>query len=106
MRVDVDKLAMRAPDDLEGLRALLDAGRVRAERIVALQGKTEGDGFARRLASGATVRLLAPYLGCAPEEVERRLPMVWSVGADGAISRSRSRPTRRAKATRHRTHTS
>lgn len=86
MRVGVHKLAMRSPDDLAGLRALLDAGELRAGQIVALIGKLEGDGFARRLATGATARLLAPYLDCAPEEAEGRFPMVWSVGADGVIS--------------------
>jgi cyanuric acid amidohydrolase len=86
MQVGVHKVAMRSPEDLSGLRALLEAGEIRAEQIVALQGKTEGDGFARRMATGATARLLAPYLGRAPEEVERTLPMVWSVGADGVIS--------------------
>lgn len=86
MRVDVYKLPLSAPDDLVGLRALLDSGQMQAGQIVALIGKLEGDGFARRLATGATARLLAPYLDCTPEEVERRFPMVWSVGADGVIS--------------------
>ncbi|MFN8515978.1 MAG: ring-opening amidohydrolase [Chloroflexia bacterium] len=86
MQVTVHKLPMRSPDDLSALRALLDSGQVRADQIAALQGKCEGDGFARRLASGTTARLLAPYLNCTPEEVERRIPMVWSVGADGVIS--------------------
>ncbi len=86
MKVGVWKLAMRAPDDLSELKALLDSGEIRADLIVALQGKTEGDGFARRLATGTTTRLLAPYLHCTPEEVERQIPMVWSVGTDGVIS--------------------
>ncbi len=86
MQVEVHKLATRSPDDVAGLRALLESGQVRAEQIVALQGKTEGDGFARRLATGATARLLAPYLRVSPEEVERRVPMVWSGGVDGVIS--------------------
>ncbi len=86
MRVDVYKLAMRSPDDMTELRDLLDAGTIRAERIVAMLGKTEGDGFARRLATGASARLLAPYLQITPEEVERRIPMIWSAGADGVIS--------------------
>lgn len=68
------------------MRALLDARTIGAAQIVAPIGKREGAGFARRLAAGATARLLTPCFGCMPEEAEGRFPMVWSVGADGVIS--------------------
>ena len=68
----------------------LDDGGIRADQIVALLGKTEGNGgvndFTRRLATGATSRLLAHYLKLPPEQVERRIPMVWSGGSDGVMS--------------------
>ena len=90
MRVEVYRLGMRSPDDLSELRALLEAGAIRAEQIVALLGKTEGNGgvndFTRRLATGAAARLLSGYLGRPAEQVERTLPMVWSGGSDGVMS--------------------
>ena len=90
MRVEVHKLPMQAPDDLAALRALLDDGTINPDQIVALLGKTEGNGgvndFTRRLAAGAVARLLAERLHVPPEQVERRVPMVWSGGSDGVIS--------------------
>src|SRR6266498_756610 len=81
---------MRSPDDTSELKALLEAGSLRAERIVALLGKTEGNGgvndFTRRLATRATADLLAGYLRAPASDVQRRIPMVWSGGSDGVIS--------------------
>jgi cyanuric acid amidohydrolase len=71
---------------MAGLRELLDTGAIQAEQVVALQGKTEGDAFGRRLATDTTTRLLASYLQLTPDEVGERIPMVWSAGADGVIS--------------------
>jgi cyanuric acid amidohydrolase len=90
VRVDVYKLPMRAPDDLSALRAAIVDGRIDPAAIVALLGKTEGNGgvndFTRRLATGAATRLLGELLGMEPADVERRVPMVWSGGCDGVIS--------------------
>src|ERR671933_1887689 len=90
MRVDVWRLEMGSPEDVGALATLIEAGKLRPESIVAVLGKTEGNGgvndFTRRLAAGATARLLAPRLNSTPEEVERRIPMVWSGGSDGVMS--------------------
>lgn len=90
MRVDVHKLPMRSPDDLSALDARLANGTLRPDLIVAILGKTEGNGgvndFSRWLAAGATARLLAAHLDLTPEQVQRRVPMVWSGGSDGVIS--------------------
>ena len=43
MRVGIHRFALGAPDDLSALRAALAAGAVRAEQIVALIGKLEGE---------------------------------------------------------------
>ncbi len=78
------------PGDVAGLAALLDAGVLRASEIVAVLGKTEGNGgvndFTRAYAVEALSAMLAPRLGCAPREVPGRVAMVMSGGTEGGLS--------------------
>ena len=46
MRVGVHKVLMNNPGDVSGLERLIDAGAVDPSEIVALIGKTEGNGGA------------------------------------------------------------
>ena len=76
MQIGVHKVAMAAPNDVSELAKLIDSGAVKAAEIVALIGKTEGNGgandFTRGFATSSYQTLLAKHLGISPEEVGKR----------------------------------
>jgi cyanuric acid amidohydrolase len=88
--VDVIRIPTRGPGDTAGLAALLADGRLRAEDIVAVMGKTEGNGcvndFTREYATQALAALLAADLKLTPAEVEQRVAFVMSGGTEGVLS--------------------
>lgn len=90
MRVGVHKVAMAAPNDVSELGALIDKGEVNPAEIVALIGKTEGNGgandFTRGYATLSYQILLSRHLGISPEEVGERIAFVWSGGTEGVLS--------------------
>ena len=90
MKIGVHKVAMAAPNDVSELKALIDAGTVDPAAIVALIGKTEGNGgandFTRGYATLSYQLLLAPLIGMTPAEVGERIAFVWSGGTEGVLS--------------------
>lgn len=88
--VDVHRVACASPGDLSAVRALVDAGSLDPATIVAVMGKTEGNGcvndFTRDLASTAWCRFLADRLHCAPEAAEARVSLVMSGGTEGVLT--------------------
>ena len=88
--VDVFRVACRGPADLSGVQALIDEGRLVARDIVAVMGKTEGNGcvndYTRELASTVWCHFLAPHLECTPEEAGGRVALVMSGGTEGVLS--------------------
>ncbi|MHB1609304.1 MAG: ring-opening amidohydrolase [Acidiferrobacter thiooxydans] len=90
MRADVHSFAATAPDDVEGLARALRDRRIAAADIVAVIGKTEGNGagndFTRAMATQAFTRLLAEYLAIPGRDVERRVMLSFSGGSEGVIT--------------------
>ena len=90
MKIGVHKIAMAAPNDVSGLKCLIDRGAVDPATIIALIGKTEGNGgandFTRGFATPSFQLLLAPLLGLTPEEVGSCIAFVWSGGTEGVLS--------------------
>ncbi|MEJ2713323.1 MAG: ring-opening amidohydrolase [Acidihalobacter sp.] len=90
MRVIAHRFPTSGPSDVSGLAGLLDAGELRAQDILAVIGKTEGNGgvndFTRELAMRALGDLLTPQLGCAPEDIEDRVVLSFSGGTEGVVS--------------------
>lgn len=90
MGIGVHKVAMAAPSDVSELERLIAAGAVDPAAIVALIGKTEGNGgandFTRGFATLSYQLMLARHLGCTPDEVGRRIAFVWSGGCEGVLS--------------------
>ena len=90
MKVGVHKVAMAAPNDVSELAALIAERVIDPTKIVALIGKTEGNGgandFTRGYATLSYQLLLAPMLGITPDEVGRRIAFVWSGGTEGVLS--------------------
>src|SRR5436190_23425037 len=88
--VDVIRLPVAAPGDTSGLLDLFESGRIRPEEVVAILGKTEGNGgvndFTRGFATFACESLLAERLGLSHAEVNRRVALVMSGGTEGILS--------------------
>jgi cyanuric acid amidohydrolase len=81
---------MANPGDTSALGALIANGALAAEEIVAIFGKTEGNGcvndFTRPYAIEALKTALAPLLGCGRGEVAERIALVMSGGTEGGLS--------------------
>jgi cyanuric acid amidohydrolase len=90
MQIGVHKVAMAAPNDVSELAKLIERGVVDPSEIVALIGKTEGNGgandFTRGYATSSYQTLLAQHLGLSPDEVGRKIAFVWSGGTEGVLS--------------------
>jgi cyanuric acid amidohydrolase len=81
---------MRHPGDPSAILRLIDRGELAPEGIVAIFGKTEGNGcvndFTRGYAVSALSAALAPRLGIEPDAVPARIAMVMSGGTEGGLS--------------------
>ena len=89
MAIEVAKVELKSVNDASGLLACIAAGRFSADEVVAVIGKTEGNGgvndFTRILADEAFRAALAER-GSRDTEELARIPMVWSGGCDGVIT--------------------
>lgn len=89
-RVDMHVCSMARPSDTAELEALLAAGTIRAEDVVAVVGKTEGTGLhddsGRALADLAIREVLARHLGIPRDAVPARVSSILSGGCYGVIS--------------------
>lgn len=90
MATGVHTIAMAAPDDVSGLEASIRAGTIRPQEIVAVIGKTEGNGgandFTRALATRAMAECIAAASGLTPAQVAEDIPFIWSGGCEGVLS--------------------
>jgi cyanuric acid amidohydrolase len=90
MKIGVYKVAMASPNDVSGLARLIDSNEINPAEIVALIGKTEGNGgandFTRGFATLSYQLLLADRLGISAKEVGERVAFVWSGGTEGVLS--------------------
>ncbi len=88
--IGVFHIPMRGPGDTKGLVQLIDEGRLRPETIIAVLGKTEGNGgvndFTREYATWSLCAALAPHLRLTATEVEDRIAFVMSGGTEGVLS--------------------
>jgi cyanuric acid amidohydrolase len=90
MHANVFKLSMAHPGDLSALDRLIAAGTIRAADIVAIIGKTEGNGgvndFTRGYFTQTLMALLAGHLGKPTTQLIREIPCVLSGGTEGVMS--------------------
>lgn len=88
--VGVFKVATKGPGDVAGLMSLIVTGAIDPASILAILGKTEGNGgvndFTREYAVAALCTALAPKLDLTPHEVEQRIAFVMSGGTEGVLS--------------------
>jgi ring-opening amidohydrolase-like protein len=89
MAIEVAKVELKSVQDASGLEEHIRAGHFTADEVVAVVGKTEGNGgvndFTRILADQAYRRVLLKH-GKRTEAEIATIPMVWSGGCDGIIT--------------------
>src|ERR687887_2400039 len=87
--IEVRKVAIESVTDASGLAALIDDGVLDADRVLAVIGKTEGNGgvndYTRILADRAFREVLLAK-GTRSAEQVGQVPLVWSGGTDGVLS--------------------
>ena len=86
----VFRVPTRHPADVSGVMDLIASGAMAVGEIVAIFGKTEGNGcvndFTRQLAVTALETALAGAMGCTPAAVGARVALVMSGGTEGGLS--------------------
>ncbi len=89
MAIEVAKVELKTVQDASGVEDLIAAGKFTADQVIAVIGKTEGNGgvndFTRILADQAFRRVLMKH-GKRSEAEIHDVPMVWSGGCDGVIT--------------------
>jgi ring-opening amidohydrolase-like protein len=87
--IEVRKVPIESVSDAAGLARLIDDGVIEADRVVAVIGKTEGNGgvndYTRIIADRAFREVLAQRGTRSMDEI-RQIPIVWSGGTDGVLS--------------------
>src|SRR5258708_6687265 len=88
--VDVVHIPTKGPGDVSGLMKLIETGKIEPASILAILGKTEGNGgvndFTREYAVAALSGALAPYVNLPQHDVEQRIAFVMSGGTEGVLS--------------------
>lgn len=86
--IEVRKVPIHSVADASELAKLIDDGIMDASRVIAIIGKTEGNGGVNdytRIISDRAFREVLIQKG-APAEQVKGVPIVWSGGTDGVIS--------------------
>ncbi len=87
--IEVHKVAIESVSDASGLARLIDDKVIEADRVVAVIGKTEGNGgvndYTRIIADRAFREVLESRGSRSMDEI-KQIPIVWSGGTDGVIS--------------------
>jgi cyanuric acid amidohydrolase len=88
--VEIVQIPTKGPGDVSGLMRLVETGKIEPASILAILGKTEGNGgvndFTREYAVSALGVALAPYLDLPPHQVEQKIAFVMSGGTEGVLS--------------------
>src|SRR5712672_2084727 len=88
--VNVVRIATKGPGDVSGMLSLIEQGKIDPKAIVAILGKTEGNGgvndFTREYAVAALSGALAPHVNLPQHDVEQKIAFVMSGGTEGVLS--------------------
>src|SRR3954469_23236226 len=87
--IEVRKVPLLSVADASGLADLIDQGVLEADRVVAVIGKTEGNGGVNdytRIIADRAFREVLMTKGTRDREAVMQVPIVWSGGTDGVLS--------------------
>jgi len=89
-RVELHRFSTSSPDDVSGLAGALEAGTIDPASVIAVLGKTEGNGcvndFTRGYATTSYAGLLASRLRSSVVDVARRVQFIMSGGTEGIMT--------------------
>ena len=90
MQTDVHRFPLADPGDVQGLRQAIATGLVDPREIVAVIGKTHGNGLVNDYTRGFLTQSLAFLIsgatGETPDAIRQRIPFVFSGGVEGVLS--------------------
>ena len=90
MQAQVFRVPMSNPSDVSGVAKLIDEGVIRAEEVVCVLGKTEGNGCVNDFTRGYTTLAFKVYfaekLGVSRQEVGERIAFIMSGGTEGVMT--------------------
>jgi barbiturase len=89
MPFEVRKVEIKSVSDASGLTELIDDGVFDADDVIAVIGKTEGNGGVNdytRILSDQAFRGVLMAKGTRSEDEVKQVPMAWSGGCDGVIT--------------------
>jgi cyanuric acid amidohydrolase len=87
MRIDLHKIPQASPDDMSGLDALITAGKLNPAEILAILGKTEGNGCVNDFTRGFATQSLKLYLAQHLQaEAVQQIVYIMSGGTEGVLS--------------------
>lgn len=87
--IEVRKVPLHSVSDASELQKLIQDGVIDADRVVAVVGKTEGNGGVNdytRIIADRAFREVLVAAGTRDAEAVKQIPIVWSGGTDGVIS--------------------
>jgi cyanuric acid amidohydrolase len=90
VRADVHRFGLIDPGDVSGLRRAIDAGHIEPGQIVAVIGKTHGNGLVNDYTRGYLMmslsQLIGGHTGESAQSVCARVPFIFSGGVEGVLS--------------------
>src|ERR1700756_6008316 len=90
MRADVNRFSLKDPSDVSGLNKAIEKGDIDPGKIVAVIGKTHGNGVVNDYTRGYLTlclsQLIGTRIGVTAESVRERIPFVFSGGVEGVLS--------------------
>jgi len=87
--IEVRKVPLHSVSDASELEKLIRDGVLDADRVIAVVGKTEGNGGVNdytRIIADRAFREVLVALGTRDADAVKQIPIVWSGGTDGVIS--------------------
>src|SRR5699024_1664969 len=87
--IEVRKVTIHSVADASELAKLTDDGVMEADRVIAIIGKTDGNGGVNdytRIIADRAFREVIEEKGTRSMDEIRQIPIVWSGGTDGVIS--------------------
>ena len=83
----VHRIAAVAPDDMSGIEAAIASGSISPDGVIAVLGKTEGNGLVNDFSRGlATTSLSALFRRHLPSDIADRICLVMSGGTEGGMA--------------------
>lgn len=90
MEINVYRLPMNGPEDIRKLDKLVDSGIINPEEVIAIMGKTEGNGCVNDFTRGYTTEVFSNYLSKklnkTQEEIKNTVAFIMSGGTEGVMS--------------------